>query len=418
MASKGIDVQGYISSDKFKIEFECRGYDKPIVVNNPHEFKTGHFEMDSSNLGPFERSGRLHLKVYYNNKLIHHNWFEIAAFDGVVFDNNYERCYNIIPGICSISIGFANMASIVGTAHKLYVYVTEYRSSPSGWMKEFADVPLKRIFLPGSHDAGMIYSGSWLKYISPPDALAMTQKESIANQLAFGVRYFDFRPGYLPGTPKIYHYHSIIQGILLEDCVKAIVDFQKSVDKRDCYEVFVLCLSSSGVDVTVPSNDTLMSCVSNIVGRKFKIGNIEDMWKTPKQLKEENIQLILLFEQQLKCIDSYTDDDYKTDDPQSIKNALNKAFAEMKKSPSDKELVKFQLQGTPNGTQGGISLGVLGHSPLAFFKPAFTRDIFTFIASSSSAYIGNNYPTVLLDDFADNLLTDLCIRMTRRRLKQ
>ncbi len=167
--------------------------------------------------------------------------------------------------------------------NQAYVYVGRGRS---GWMGDllaggFSDITLNRLVLPGAHDAGMYlinepelvalaskidlqsqlckdFPGICLLLseavtpllMTPLTNFAVTQKDSTADQLRLGVRFFDFRPAVLgnaaPSDLNTFHIHSFIPGVRFETFLSDINTFLKN----NKHEVVVIQITSSGIDGT------------------------------------------------------------------------------------------------------------------------------------------------------------------------
>ncbi len=89
-------------------------------------------------------------------------------------------------------------------------YLTSIAYWAMDWMTRglrwIGDVPLSKLALPGSHDAGMseFHESTTLAY----ECNTLTQDKNIEEQLALGARYFDIRPviGGIGGTYYTGHY--------------------------------------------------------------------------------------------------------------------------------------------------------------------------------------------------------------------
>ena len=117
------------------------------------------------------------------------------------------------------------------------------------WMQNsfnmLGDRRLKRICIPGSHDAGMSCIDNSTVF-GGIEGLVITQSESIGGQLYSGARYFDIRPVIAGGRYKTGHYNNSsgasdgANGQSIESIISEINQFMKN--KR---ELIVLNLSHS-----------------------------------------------------------------------------------------------------------------------------------------------------------------------------
>jgi hypothetical protein len=77
-------------------------------------------------------------------------------------------------------------------------WMTTVRANTAGGAYPFGARPLNEIVVPGTHDAGC-YTNNWFHQ------LGRTQTQTVAGQLAGGIRYFDLRPIPYGGQFWIYH---------------------------------------------------------------------------------------------------------------------------------------------------------------------------------------------------------------------
>lgn len=109
-------------------------------------------------------------------------------------------------------------------------YSTSLIIDRSNWMhnhfKILGNKSLKEISLPASHDSGM-YLGSLL---DPTPVLGKTQDLNIYEQLSYGIRYFDLRPGW--DGSDFYIYHGIIKGPSISKVLKDIGSFMDKGHKE------------------------------------------------------------------------------------------------------------------------------------------------------------------------------------------
>ncbi len=90
----------------------------------------------------------------------------------------------------------------------------------SSWMQNnfnaLKNKTLKQLTLPASHDSGMYPGGV-------PESLGKTQDLSIYEQLSYGIRYFDLRPGW--DGDDFYIYHDVIKGPRFSDVLSDVRRF-------------------------------------------------------------------------------------------------------------------------------------------------------------------------------------------------
>ena len=219
----------------------------------------------------------------------------------------------------------------------------------SSWMAEVDDgTPLRRIAIPGSHDAatkGILWAGE-------------TQTYSIAQQLACGVRYFDLRV-HKKGD-KYVIFHSILDGIefslvldAIRDFIQAnpgetvLLDFQHFKDSQA--EVRRLLLKELGERGLLVRNTTSLSPLSFI--RQLTLGQVRGkclvFWGDRSRTDDDFLFLRNDNECTFSdmCLDSYyLSDCHKMDTRGLIENAYPIYFSRLRQQQADKKDAMFVLQ--------------------------------------------------------------------------
>jgi hypothetical protein len=258
--------------------------------------------------------------------------------------------------------------------------------------------------------------------------LANTQKDTIAMQLRLGVRCFDCRPGYnLDGHDKVLrHQHAFVPGARFDVILKDITEFL--VDHPQ--EVVVVQISGAGFmnhDKMDPAAGAVAEAITTALRnapppshpetaskKPLTQGGAECFAKPYQTLVADNQRLIVFSPGSTDTRSSYTDDDYKTQDPLKVLHRLEVTLKE-----PEKTWTCLQLQGTYNGTTTGVLSGIANlsnaSSPLMWTKSEFDRLTYPWALATIPAQRGRNL-LVLLNDFADNALADVCIKLTQREL--
>ncbi|ABI62662.1 phosphatidylinositol-specific phospholipase C domain-containing protein [Granulibacter bethesdensis] len=398
---------------------------------------------------------------------------------------------SITGGNFSLSYGFYNAAisdtilnafdggvsppacSDLSHAYQFYMYLTDRYNT---WMGDLvnatprlASQPFGVFVLPGAHDAGMngmprlgdlfannrrldALLNSLLNNISPvgrqllslggtgflralPQStlsrvirnLAVTQKDDTATMLNLGIRYFDFRPGYIfpAGASEqalgLFHQHNMIPGGSYTTFLADVLNWLKANPS----EIVVLHINSQGLynDAMIPSQGTLDSALSSALsqyGAGIKSGDKTAFGSSYASLISANKRLIVLYQsgsyRTVTRYDSYSDGAYGTTCPASILGALNNMNAG---GQSSADYTVLQLQGTATNTKSGAAAAILGDgdasSPLLATKPVFDAATIPWVRGVAGGRFLPRQPLVLLNDFADNAMTSTAIAVTRQR---
>lgn len=190
------------------------------------------------------------------------------------------------------------------------------RSEYTTWMadmaRQIATVPLNRVVLPGTHDAGTcditeeskfipnITQEPFLKdLIKAHEALfsksslvrriaakwAKAQPTSIAQQLVDGIRYFDLRPGYDDEDDRFKIHHGLFS-TNIDDVLQAFKEFTEQYPQ----EIIVISFKIF-VNMDQDKHARLIHDVSTVLGdcliSRKKISTtstLQDIWNTKKQI--------------------------------------------------------------------------------------------------------------------------------------
>lgn len=288
MASKGIDLYVYLNSSQpaaLQYSHPMGGHTIGTQYTNPwYPIITPiSFEMDSKDQSWFV--GTFSWNALWNGNTVATADVSIDTVTGNITDGSLQNMMNT-PSVVdpnngwAVSYGFYD-ASTGETGDQTnrdqaYVYIT---AGMATWMGDLvaahpnaAQQPFANFCLPGAHDCGMcdmtevnnympliqdvaglagpalgvvgtvstwnLVVGALLALVLPalapsmvPKAvrnIAFTQKDTISTMLNLGIRFFDFRPGYLwsfiPGADAgIYHQHSFIPGLSYTSFITQIV---------------------------------------------------------------------------------------------------------------------------------------------------------------------------------------------------
>jgi hypothetical protein len=316
-----------------------------------------------------------------------------------------------------------------------YVYLTPDVSS---WMTVLANTvggvanaPLCSFVLPGAHDAGTydISNLNQIKWTSAPKAerevidVSVTQKDNVNTMLILGIRYFDFRPGYMkgagPGTP-VYHQHNFVPGVLYTTFLSQLAAWLSTHPG----EIVVVNLNFQGFASTDmrPTPQVLQSLTQSALSEyagMIVTGGLADLQTSYRDLVQAKKRLIFLNQIHTSDAyaatkyDTYSDAVYQTTDPQHIINRLN--------SVTEKKAEKFdyavlQLQGTATGQKkndvAAYSDASNSGSVLMSTKAQFDAQTYPWAVQNVRQKLGYNQLVVLLNDFADNALTQHAMKLS------
>ncbi|ETN41255.1 uncharacterized protein HMPREF1541_03190 [Cyphellophora europaea CBS 101466] len=354
-----------------------------------------------------------------------------------------------------LSIGIMNAPS--GYQDQLYVHMT---SDQSDWMAALPPgTPYHALCLAGAHDAGMntmqgldmITSNKdaldvALKFLLPfisilvahkfPDYAVwlggLTQKDTISNMLAMGVRYFDFRPGYWvnqlrPFFHDIRHQHAFLPGALWKDNLTEILRFLTAHKN----EVVQVALGSSGFQHAdmIPSTADLKSIMAQAkaspgVDPTLKVAGLEAFQQTLDSLRSTNSRLVLTDANhgpKMKVLDAYSDGAWATLKPLTIREAFQNAITPA--AQQGKDQTEFQVQGTATAWYINAhhyqSLIDANHYnlPLVQTKGQFDNNLLGYVLRQVPTLTAKQH-WVILDDFVDGVTVETAIEITKKRIAQ
>ncbi len=339
-----------------------------------------------------------------------------------------------------------------------YVYLTHNQSS---WMGDLTDrnakvlnKPFSTFALPGAHDAGMFTAENVAKIIDDSmfhEALektvlgailtddialrliidlSMTQKDNVATMLNLGVRYFDFRPG-LCINPSlldgdIFHQHSFVPGYAYRDFLSNLMTWLETHKT----EVVVVAAGHSGFVLGGMYKDA-QAQVQNMpdevkanLGSTLIFGDKSDLGTSIADLRSTNKRLLFLNQydtpQDATKYDSYSSAAYTTTDVKTIISALATMNPDGQKTA---DYTVLQLQGTASGTPSGIATALYNAtvkqsetaSPLMSTKANFDHSTYPWLAENVVKNLDHTHLVVLLNDFADNALSNYASDLTAAR---
>jgi len=368
-----------------------------------------------------------------------------------------------------------------GGTSQFYMHVTD---NYSNWMGDLARAypqtksePFRKFVLPQAHDAGMFTGplkvevieqvlrepsarqlvgeklremiGSAYEYIAgveqflkylPPDEVyralinfAFTQKDDIKTQLALGVRAFDFRPGYnwkilSESEPvgnfeplndrMLRHQHGMVPGYGFQHFLYDVVSFLDSHPG----EIVVLDLSFNGFQdgAMRPSDEEVNRMIDHAVSGSssgLKLGNGDDYARSYGELIASKKRLL---RDSGPSVSSYNDDDYRTDNPDTIIKAIDKLLRN-RSSVRGKSRIVLDLQATftnkPEGQVQAVRTRTEAGSPLLYTKCRMDTETYKWLAKPQNLTDRCGDALVLLNnDFIDNALVSLAITNTKQRM--
>ncbi|KAI5475561.1 hypothetical protein MNV49_001157 [Pseudohyphozyma bogoriensis] len=375
-------------------------------------------------------------------------------------------------------------------ADQVYAYVTP---SHANWLGDliasdprYLSLPFSRLALAAAHDSGMFgqldaglatliqegHLGSLLEStletkiahptvkfvvqalelvkLSPArviNNIALTQKDSFADQLKIGVRFFDFRPGFCFHNVinlkkgRMHHQHAMVPGCLYVVFLADVLNFLSSHPK----EIVVVELKSDGFVVRedkvrngqvavysmIPSEEELAQVLEEARqntddgGRSVVIGGAQDLDSPIGTLIEQNKRFIIIGKvhhpDAWPRADSYDHVSYNTENPATILASLEETFKTSSHPEDKREGVPsrgaiYQLQATPTANirdDIGASLTYSDSSSLlTYMKPQQDRATYPWIASHTFEDPGN---VIFLNDFVDGALVEHAIEVSKQR---
>lgn len=329
------------------------------------------------------------------------------------------------------------------------------------------DLPFSKLFLPGSHDAGM-----YTYLPGPISDFANTQRDTTLKQLELGSRYFDFRPGKIrpdykkafeeiiqkrdsftdyyknvldyyknlfmtfsatvmqPFVGEIRHIHAFIPGDTFQNFISEIISFLEANQS----EIVVVQLANDGfmssTMIETPNKSQLLSEIQDLLNNTtIKIGDKANLKESVQKILDADKRLIILFrEDDAQLVDTYTDD-YASYDSQIVIDNFNRInFSDEK----DKDYFKFQHQLTANGVFGAMlrvvtsipgrfSLNPLEPvniflSPLWSTKPGCDQRSYEWLLKNLN-YTSRQVLMVGINDFYDNAFTQVAKTISKMRLE-
>ena len=291
---------------------------------------------------------------------------------------------------------------------------------------------------------------------------AFTQKEQVPTMLDLGVRYFDFRPGkvaaevqkYLPQPDGIlYHQHNFIPGYPYLSFLTDVLNWLKDHPT----EIVTISLSTNGfldhasMDPTEEELENVWNEAMKNTGADVVIGTRYDLASSYQTLIDQKKRIIFLNNSNAisdSATNSYypaskydtydgNDDQYATFSSNTIiDNVLNKMSAS---DQSGKDYTVVQIQGTctaalmtnlenawnDNGAKCAAevaqevvtSTDSNAASPLLSTKALFDSATYPWVHQNLTSHLSNDQLVVVLNDFADNALADVCKAVTEERMK-
>lgn len=471
MASKGVDYYTFSSNDYFSVN--VTGPKVGGVSGPSNNFRHQNFQIDSGNIsGILSFDGTLAWQALQNGAVLLGGSQEISSLTGNLGGGsmaNMLKTPSTVTSGYAVSYGFYDAGPGVKPLtdqDQLYVYVTD---SHANWMGTLAEAmpalsaaPLNSFVLPGAHDAGMFTLSTVTGILAGPDAtklltalsvlsvfgtllgdltmaqapraianLALTQKDTIPTMLDLGIRYFDYRPGTL--YPKIasfnpgvrYHQHSVIPGYAYVAFLQDVIAW---LDTHPT-EIVVVSANTQGFSdaamkpTAAQVQQDLDQAIANVKpASPLVIGDKTALTQSYAQLVASHTRLIFLnqIEGETSKYDSYNDGAYATVDPATIIGALAGMNAAGQKGH---DYTVLQMQGTATSAGNGVIAAAVtslsdASSPLLSTKGRFDAVTNPWLLENVPKNLSNDQLVVLLNDFADNGMTQTAIDLTRARVAQ
>lgn len=463
--SKGVDYFGFINNNGLPgaATIAFSGPKVGGTVTAADSFAHNNLQVDSSNIsGLTNFTGPFTFAVSINGAEIGNQTSLINSFTGNLEGGTMTVMLDTPPIVDAqtnsvTAFGFYDAGaggSGLTNQDQSWVYCTR---AMARWMTDMvaahpsiADQPFRKFVLPGAHDAGMCTMDTVNRILSGPEGVvlqaaiaialptvaaaialglaptiimnaAMTQKDTVANMLALGCRYFDFRPGTMYpailGVPGRYHQHSVIPGM-------AYVDFLASLQTwlaQNPGEIVVVSCNTQGFESS-PMNPSAADLVADwnsaIAISKASIGYTDQaaLGQTYAELLSANTRVVFLnqIDGETTKYDSYTDA-YAALTPGPIIAALG---AMNTAGQADATYTVLQLQGTASGaiSANGFLSSSQTASPLMSTKALFDSQTLPWVMQHGAANLQADKLVVLLNDFIENATADVAIGWTLQRM--
>lgn len=320
---------------------------------------------------------------------------------------NASRSFAIEGGL-SVTIAFhspgSQTAGLAGNARLLNVYLTQ---SKENWMRDmparYRDLPLRGWALPGSHDAGM-YTKGIVAHLPVVSTMALTQEESIAQQLRLGMRYFDVRPAKLKvGDGDVYAVHTVIPGASYKAMVEDALEF---LTKEGKDEIVIFHESAAGIDTTAWNTDRsyitplLLAALEKFGLPRSFVGDELALNLSPDQLRKLKRRFIVVDRAPTQSTWGSANEK-----PETLAAYVRGRAADCVSDTAQGRNVFTELQLQATAPHAIVNT-------LLSNKLVLDRSYLPWLAGGFAACATG--PTVFLNDFVDNALTDVIERGLKR----
>lgn len=468
MPSKGIVCYSYIAVDGVEIEFSVPK--NSVIKRDQRQFGCDHLEVESSNLGHFQFTGRFEFTVRRDGREFAKQWVDVNSMTGGLSDGTMktmDQTSSIFAEDTIVAYGFYDAGpglAALPKQHQCYVTVTH---NYENWMRDtippdsdMANKPFNRMVLPSSHDIGMNSMDTAMSLLSKagtgvikevlgrslpraldilnkvgdagvnaiaPDiirALAITQKDTLPTILRLGARYFEFRPAKChrqlqavsPLDDTWYFQHGAIPGMPYRQFLSDIVGFLATHGD----ELIVVQNRWDGVpgDCPRPNDDDLQRVLDDVLaGTDIAVGNLDDMMRSSvRDLRSAKKRLIML--RDVNQVSNYDDvaNATLTGDPMVAKLQAMSADP-----PRGHPVTLLQCQATATNIRDVIVASVLdadvSTSPILATKGVCDGKILPLLRGECGKCLTREESVVvLLNDFFDGATADVAIGLCRERM--
>lgn len=364
--------------------------------------------------------------------------------------------------VMNYGVSHAGNTTIASMGDQAYCYVSTAKQSWMGSLNLAGSNPLvSTLVLPGAHDAGMstidphvLQAGTLLTAVIHAFpvigqilalgaavslkrvlySLAVTQKDSPADLMNMGVRFFDFRPGTVSLTNEVRHVHGVIPGQLFSDFLTQVASFLSA----NPTEVVFVQVSSSGINDSIATpltiaqvNSAVQTAINGTSVGTQTIGDTGVLNSTTWNQLVSAGRLVVLNKYDSAYIvnDSYSDGVYQQSmcDPSFVANAIQNTIPQISSSC----MTSLQCQNTASGFVVN-NIGSFLTSPswvndlflsdtgsvLADTKAIFDYSAYSLLSSPANQYQIQQSEGIVsvINDFGDIALVDLCMSLTQARL--
>ena len=416
MPSKGFQLYTFVGVSGCQVKYSVPN--ATLTRNEVDKFFSDHLEVDKKNIsGPFNFVGKFSFDVTRNGALVTSQWLEVNTLTNWMGDlapsgsAQAAKPFRKLILPAAHDIGMNSMQSceaIMKNGPKPFLSALKGAEKIVGAIAEKMSDDILLGLLPN------IIRG-----------LAITQKDSLADILSIGARYFEFRPAHLYKAiipfsgiqDRLYFEHGPIPGMsfeqFLHDCVVFLLQHP--------LEIVVVQLRWDGVpaECAQPGDTELagyLSAALQASNGSLIAGNLDDMQRlTIEQLRSQRKRFILL--KPTDALSTYTDAGNATLNGDSIIAEFNNLASSQQ---AGKAFTNLQCQATATNIKNVVIYSVMtanvSNSCLLATKPACDSKTLPWIRSNALGRLTSDELIVVMNDFIDGATAETAIGLSKVRL--